>query len=114
MEGFFSILALFVGFISCLIIGVFLGKNHLTRIIEIIIGAAQYYVLIYLGIGPSGVLAWLVIGSLILIPFAVVFAVYEVWCLITFVFGLDTSSKPSPNSQIAGELANLIMLLFRR
>ena len=113
-----SLLGFFVGFISCGIVGILLGTNHITRVIGIIIGALQCYVLFYLGIGPDGALGWLIVGSLVLVLFAACFAIYEVGCLIGFVLELlgvdiDTSSEPSPYSHAMGGLANWLSSFFR-
>jgi len=110
---------LIIGGILGLIIGALLVANHVTRIIEIIIGAIHYYFVYHSSVGANldinfiGGFMWaFTLFDLI----AAVVAIYEVYSLITFVLdglGVDTSSKPSPSSHAMGGLASWISSFFR-
>ncbi len=115
MSDMLIVFGLLVGGIGGLIIASLLCFNHLTKIIEIIIGAAHYY-FVYHAHADVGAdfIGGLIMGLSVLDLFAAFLVISELCCLIGFVMnGVGYDSKPSPSSHAIGGLVNLIMSFFR-
>ncbi len=112
MSDMLIVFGLLVGGIGGLIIALLLCFNHLTKIIEIIIGAAHYY-FVYHAHADVGAdfIGGLIMGLSVLDLFAAFLVIHELCCLIGFV--MNGNSKPSPSSHATGGLVNLIMSFFR-
>lgn len=112
-----------IGIILAVVLSAVLADHHITRIIGAIIGAAHYYFVhrLQMEVGIRFVDGMLFTFSLFDLT-ALLFAIMEVFCIITLVvtavislFGGDISiDAPSPGmSHVMGGLANLIATFFR-